>query len=95
MVTNSSKHISVPKTFSSGDLDEWFCRFKICCKANEWNGATKAAKLPTFLEEEALAVWIKNSEEDKEDYAKAKKAVKNKLVWRPHLKMTEVVNSLK
>ena len=95
MVTNSSKHISVPKTFSSGDLDEWFCRFKICCKANEWNGATKAAKLPTLLEGEALAVWIENSEEDKEDYAKAKKAVKSKLVWRPHLKMTEVVNSLK
>ena len=41
---------------------------------NEWNGATKAVKLPTLLEGEALAVWMELSEEDKEDYAKVKKA---------------------
>ena len=80
MATNSSKHISVPKTFSSGDVNEWFCRFEICCKANEWNRVTKAAKFPTLLEGEALAVWIKLSEEDKEDYAKAKKAIKSNLL---------------
>ena len=82
MAINSSKHISVPKTFSSDDVDEWFCRFEICCKANEWIGATKAAKLPTLLEGEALAVWIELSEEDKKDYAKAKKAIKSKLLPR-------------
>ena len=80
MATNASKHISVPKTFSTGDVDEWFCRFEICCKANEWNGVTKAAKLPTLLEGEALAAWLKLSEEDKEDYVKAKKAIKSKLL---------------
>ena len=63
-----------------GDVDEWFCHFKICCKANEWNRATKAAKLPTLLEGEALAVWMALSEEDKEDYVKAKKAIKRKLL---------------
>ena len=44
------------------------------------NRATKAAKLPTLLEGEALVVWIELSEEDKEDYAKAKKAIKSKLL---------------
>ena len=80
MATNSRKHISVPKTFSLGDVDEWFRHFEICCKANEWNGANKAAKLPTLLEGEALAVWIRLSEEDKEDCCKAKKAIKSKLL---------------
>ena len=48
--TSVNKHISIPKTFSSGDVDEWFCRFEICSKANDWNAATQAAKLPTLLE---------------------------------------------
>ena len=79
-MSNSSKHISIPKTFSSGDADEWFSRFEICSKANDWNAATKATKLPTLLEGEALAVWLELTEEDKEDYSKAKKAIKNKLL---------------
>ena len=74
-MSNSSKHISIPKTFSSGDADEWFSRFEICSKANDWNAATKATKLPTLLEE-ALAVWLELTEEDKEDYSKAKKRLK-------------------
>ena len=80
LMSNPSKHISIPKTFSSGDADEWFSRFEICCKANDWNAATKAAKLPTLLEGEALAVWLELTEEDKEDYGKAKKAIKSKLL---------------
>ena len=70
-MSNPSKHINLPNTFSSGNVDEWFSRFEICCKANEWNGATKAAKLPMLLVEEALTVWLELSEEDKEDYSKA------------------------
>ena len=76
MSLNSSKHISLPKTFSLGDVDEWFSHFEICCKTNKWNGTTKAAKLPTLLEGEALAVWLELSEEDKEDYSKAKRLLK-------------------
>ena len=79
-MSNPSKHISTLKTFSSGDADEWFGRFEICCKANDWNAATKATKLPTLLEGEALAVWLELTEEDKEDYGKAKKAIKSKLL---------------
>ena len=82
MATNPtpSKHISIPKTFSSGNVDEWFSCSKIYCKANELSRATQAAKLPTLLERGALEVWLELSEEDKGDYSKAKKAIKSKLL---------------
>ena len=79
-MSNIAKHISIPKTFSSGDTDKWFSRFEICSMANEWNAATKAAKLPTLLEGEALAVWLELSDEDKADYTKTKKAITSKLL---------------
>ena len=75
-----AKHISIPKTFSSGDVDEWVCHFKICSTANEWNAATQAMKLPTLLEGEALAVWLELNGHDKADYIKAKNAIKSKLL---------------
>jgi len=37
-----AKYINIPKTFSSGDLDKWFCSFEICRTANEWSAATQA-----------------------------------------------------
>ena len=61
-------------------MDEWFSRFEICCKANDWDAATQAVKLPTLLEGEALAVWLELSEDDQRDYGKAKKAIKSKLL---------------
>lgn len=75
----AGKHISVPKAFAAGDADEWFKRFEICCRANEWNDATKALKLPTLLEGEALAVWLELSAEQQGDYATAKKEMVKKL----------------
>ena len=69
----AERHISVPKLFASGDVNEWFKRYEICCKANGWNDATKALKLPTLLEGEALAVWLELSEEQQQSYATAKK----------------------
>jgi hypothetical protein len=66
---STTKHISLPKTFASG---EWFKRFEICCSANDWNDTTKALKLPTLLEE-ALAVWLELSEETQKSYSEAKK----------------------
>ena len=50
------QHISLPKTFSSGDVNEWFKRFDICSKTSGWNGETKAKRFPTLLEGEVLAV---------------------------------------
>lgn len=69
----AERHISIPKPFAAGDIGEWFQRFEICCKANSWNDATKAVKLPTLLEGEALAVWLELSEGEQEEYKTAKK----------------------
>ena len=40
-----------------------------------WNVETKAAKLPTLLEGEALAVWLELTTEQQDDYAIAKKEI--------------------
>ena len=39
---------------------------------NQWNDATKAVKLPTLLEGEALAIWLGLSEEEQDDFVIAK-----------------------
>ena len=76
----ASKHISLPSTFAAGDPTEWFKRFEICCRANEWSDAVKALKLPTLLEGEALAVWMELSEAEKEDYTSAKTQMISRMV---------------
>ncbi len=75
----ASIHTSVPKPFAAGDVDEWFKRFEICCRANEWNEATKALKLPTLLECEALAVWLELTAEQQGAYDTVKKEIVKKL----------------
>ena len=49
----AERHISLPKPFSSGDVEDWFQRFDIYAHANGWDAATNAKKLPTLLEGEA------------------------------------------
>ncbi|KAL5493255.1 hypothetical protein EMCRGX_G014404 [Ephydatia muelleri] len=68
-------HVSVPKVFASGDATEWFKRFDICSAANGWNDAAKAAKLPTLLDGEALAVWLELDEDVQKDYKGAKQKI--------------------
>ena len=68
-------HVSVPKVFASGDATEWFKRFDICSAANGWNDAVKAAKLPTLLDGEALAVWLELDEDVQKDYKRAKQKI--------------------
>jgi hypothetical protein len=68
----ANAHISLPKPFASGNVHEWFVRFDICSDANKWNDETKAVKLPTLLEGEALASWLELSPEAKKTYARAK-----------------------
>ena len=65
----AQRHISLPKTFASGDISEWLKRFEICCKANAWEAEIKALKLPTLLEGEALAVWLELTDAEQGDYA--------------------------
>ena len=74
------QHISLPKTFSSGDVNEWFKRFDICSKANGWNSETKAKKLPMLLEGEALANWMELSEDEQKDFDDAKKKIAERIV---------------
>ena len=81
------QHISIPKPFSEGNTREWFQRFKICCRANGWSDEVKALKLPTLLEGEALAVWLKLTEEEQKDIARAKEKMIKKMtlsfyLWR-------------
>ena len=73
------KHISVPRPFDSGDITEWLNRFKICAKANGWDAAVKAVKLPTLLEGKALAVWLDFTKEEQGDYSVTVDKLKRKL----------------
>ena len=73
------KHISVPRPFESGNITEWLSRFEICAKANGWDAAVKAIKLPTLLEGEALAVWLDFTEEEQGDYSVTVDKLKRKL----------------
>ena len=75
----ANRHISVPKSFANGDASEWFKRFDICSRANEWSDETKALKLPTLLEGEALATWLDLSEEEQANYGRAKTRMLEKM----------------
>ena len=47
---SQQRHISIPNPFSTGNAIEWFKRFELCCKANNWDANMQAIKLPTLLE---------------------------------------------
>lgn len=75
----AERHVSVPRPFSNGDVGEWFQRFEICCRANGWDNAQKALKLPTLLEGEALAIWLEMTEEQQGDIKTAKETLVSKM----------------
>jgi uncharacterized coiled-coil protein SlyX len=74
-MSTAERHVSLPKPFASGDANEWFKKFDLCCKANRWDAAAQALKLPTLLEGEALAIWLELSEDEQATYATAKEKV--------------------
>ena len=78
-ISTMSKHISFPRSFSDGEPTEWFQKYNICCDANEWEDATKAKKLPTLLEGEALAIWLELMTEEKASYATSKDKIITKM----------------
>ena len=78
--TTTSKHISLPRQFSEGEPTEWFQKYEICCDTNEWNDATKAKKLPTLLEGEALAIWLELTTEEQESYTTSKAKIIARMV---------------
>ena len=75
VMANSGKHISLPAPLSDGDPVEWFRRFEICCRANDWGDEMKAKKLPTLLEGEAIAVWFELTSEEQASYSTAKEKI--------------------
>ena len=58
---------------------KWLNRFKICAKANGWDAAVKAVKLPTLLEGKVLALWLDFTEEEQSDYSVTVDKLKRKL----------------
>ena len=72
--------VSLPRSFSSGDVKDWVQRFDICVRANRWDAATKAKKLPTLLEGEALAVWLELTTKQQEDYVGTKKVMEKAIM---------------
>ena len=76
----ATAHFSKPKSFAGGDNREWFQKFEICSKANSWDTAKKAKKLPTLLEGEALAAWMELTNEEKNYYGVTKGKLIKKMV---------------
>ena len=64
--------VSQPKQFSKGNPVKWFTRFEICCTTNGWKDDTKAKRLSTLLEGEALAVWLELNDDEQKSYKDAK-----------------------
>ena len=57
----------------------WLERFEICAAANEWDKKTRALKLPTLLEKEALVAWLSIPEETRKDYEEVKQSLSSAL----------------
>ena len=85
----ASKHVSIPKSFTDGDAQEWFQCFEICAAANEWTDATKLLKLPTLLKGEVLVVWLEFYTESTADYTTAKKNLNSKMALTEFVSLEE------
>ena len=70
-----NRHVSLPGRYSDGDFTDWLERFEICAAANEWDKKTRALKLPTLLEKEALVAWLSIPEETRKDYDEVKRSL--------------------
>uniref|UniRef100_A0A1I8IVN9 Integrase_H2C2 domain-containing protein n=1 Tax=Macrostomum lignano TaxID=282301 RepID=A0A1I8IVN9_9PLAT len=64
----------LPRVFSTGNFKEWLQRFNVCAKVNKWD-TCKAERLATFLDGEALVVYLELSAGDQADYDKVVQAL--------------------
>ena len=70
-----NRHVSLPGRCTDGDFTDWLERFEICASANEWDKKTRALKLPTLLEKEALVAWLSIPEETRKNYDEVKQSL--------------------
>lgn len=63
-----ANHISLPRVFSCGNFKEWLVRFKICATSNGWDTDKLHTKIATFLEGEALAVYLELTKAEKDKF---------------------------
>ena len=67
-----SRIVSLPDSFSDGDIEQWLKKFDLCADANGWNtedGGTKQKILPTYLKGRAWVVYDRLTAEQKDTYA--------------------------
>ena len=88
-------HVSLPKPFASGDARDWFKRLDICCKANGWDAATEALKVPTLLEGETLAVWSDLEEEQQFNYDTVEEKISNTMMPTKFVSLDKSCNQAK
>ena len=69
-------HVAILSSMKDGDnFKEWWSKFELCAEANSWNDATKAKKVPTFLEGEALVAYLEMPDGNKTYYSKVLNAL--------------------
>jgi len=74
-MTSSGTLISLSSPFSNGDSVEWFQRFELCSRANNWGAEMKVKKLLKLLEGEAIAVWFELTSEEQDTYDTIKERI--------------------
>ena len=74
-MSSTNQHVSVPRTYSTGNFREWLTRFKICALSNGWDDSILHRKIASFLEGEALAVYLELSDTQKEKFSEITSAL--------------------
>jgi len=75
----ASSSICLPEPLHHEDASSWFRRFELCAAANEWDAAKQLLRLPTMLRGRSWAIYESLGDDDKETYAKLKKAILDRL----------------
>lgn len=68
-MSSTNKHVSVPRTFSAGNFREWLVRFNICAQSNGWDDGVLHNKIATFLDGEALAVYLELTDAERQKFS--------------------------
>lgn len=70
----SAANAALPRVFCAGNFKEWLQRFEVCAKVNKWD-TNKSERLATFLDGEALVIYLELPATDQADYETVIKAL--------------------